>query len=248
VGPLTGTGTVKYTDTALIAGDSYSYRVAAINTGGKSGYSNTVTLNVPAPPAAPTNLSATLQTGPQALLTWTDNANNETGFVIERGVNGGAFTTLTTTGPRNGTGNVTYTDNNLTTGNTYSYRVAAINGAGMSSYSNTTTVNVVAPPSTPPTAPSSATVTATQVGKGNNARITLTWTASSGATGYTIQVSTNNAFTSNVTTATAAANATSWSSGNLSRATAYYVRIQAFNGAGPSITWTNATPFPITTP
>ena len=35
-------------------------------------------------PAAPSNLTATAQAGPQVSLTWRDNASNETGFVVER--------------------------------------------------------------------------------------------------------------------------------------------------------------------
>ena len=62
------------------------------------------------PPAAPTNLTATLQAGPQVSLTWTDNATNETGFVVERSTNGGAFTQIATAPARNNTGNVTYVD------------------------------------------------------------------------------------------------------------------------------------------
>ena len=52
------------------------------------------------PSAAPTGLTATLQSGPQVGLTWTDNATNETGFVVERAVGAGAFSTLATVGPR----------------------------------------------------------------------------------------------------------------------------------------------------
>ncbi len=42
------------------------------------------TFAVATAPAAPTNLTATAQAGPQVSLTWRDNANNETGFVVER--------------------------------------------------------------------------------------------------------------------------------------------------------------------
>ncbi len=69
-------------------------------------------------PAAPTNLVATLQTGPQVSLTWRDNATNETGFVVERSSdNGVTFTPLpTTVTPRNNTGNVTFVDTTVVPG------------------------------------------------------------------------------------------------------------------------------------
>jgi len=38
----------------------------------------------PSPPAAPSGLSATAVAKTQINLSWTDNANNETGFKIER--------------------------------------------------------------------------------------------------------------------------------------------------------------------
>ena len=62
------------------------------------------------PPAAPTNLAATLQAGPQVRLTWRDNATNESGFVIERSTDGVNFTQIATAPARSNTGNVTFTD------------------------------------------------------------------------------------------------------------------------------------------
>ena len=60
-------------------------------------------------------------------LSWTDQSNNETGFRIERNVNGGAYTVLTTTAA-----NITsYNDTNtLSLGNTYCYKVIAFNAFG----------------------------------------------------------------------------------------------------------------------
>ena len=77
-------------------------------------------------PAAPTNLTAAVETGPQVLLDWTDNANNETSFVIERAVGAGAFSVLASVGANT----TTYTDLTVVPGNNYSYRVAAANAGG----------------------------------------------------------------------------------------------------------------------
>ena len=90
-------------------------------------------------PAAPTNLVATLQAGPQVRLTWRDNATNESGFVIERSTDGVNFTQIATAPARNNTGNVTFTDTTVKAAQTtqsYTYRVAAGNVAGLSAYSN----------------------------------------------------------------------------------------------------------------
>jgi len=93
-------------------------------------------------PAAPTNLAAIQIVGPRVRLTWRDNATNETGFLIERSDNGGVYFTLDTVGPRIFTGNVNYTDDTITPGNNYKYRVGAVNEAGVSPYSNTVNFNL----------------------------------------------------------------------------------------------------------
>ena len=82
-------------------------------------------------------------------LTWTDNSDNETGFKIERSMDGVSFGEVATTGA-----NVTsYADTGLTVGQQYHYRVAAYNGAGDSGFSNvaTATPSVDQPVNTQPT-------------------------------------------------------------------------------------------------
>jgi predicted phage tail protein len=109
-----------------------------------------------APPEAPTGLTASAVAGPVVNLSWTDNATNETGFLIERSVNGGAYAQLSTPGPFAGTGTVTATDNTVTVGNTYSYRVYAVGAGGQSAPSNVATV-LVPLPTPPPAAPNNLT-------------------------------------------------------------------------------------------
>ena len=125
-------------------GPVYGYRVAAVNTVGYGGafpsisvqsVSNTALSGNGALPAAPTNLSAVLASGPRVNLTWTDNATNENGFVIQRSSDGGVtFTQIGTAPARNNTGNVTFADPTVVLGNTYTYRVAAVNGGGLSAF------------------------------------------------------------------------------------------------------------------
>jgi hypothetical protein len=92
-------------------------------------YSTTST----AAPAAPSNLTADVA-GPDSIdLTWTDNANNEAAYRVERSLTSGSgFVPIADLGANtNG-----YTDTALTTGTTYYYRVAAYNTGGDSGYSN----------------------------------------------------------------------------------------------------------------
>jgi len=70
----------------------------------------------------------------QIILTWTDNANNENGFEIERcsGSTCTNFAQIATVGATV----QTYSDTGLSRSTTYRYRVRAYNTAGNSSYSN----------------------------------------------------------------------------------------------------------------
>jgi len=85
-------------------------------------------------PNAPSNLLASVIAGPAVSLSWTDNSINETGFTVERSIDGGATwvhvaTVPTTTGT--GTGStVTYTDTTVASGTTYNYQVIANNVVG----------------------------------------------------------------------------------------------------------------------
>jgi hypothetical protein len=250
--------TTSYSDPIGNTNNAYFYRVFASNLVGDtqtpgfptvnrdSQFSNVFSLGAQQvlPPAAPTNLTAVLQAGPQVLLSWRDNANNETGFVIERSAdNGTTFAPVITVGARIGTGNVTYTDTTVEAGNGYIYRVVAVNAGGQSAYSNMTPLlNIPSAPAAP------SNVSATAVRQGNNARVTLRWTDNaSNETGFVIERATNAAFTANLVTVNVNANATTYQTGILSRNTNYYFRIRAINGAGPSA-WVNAVPFPIRTP
>jgi hypothetical protein len=244
-GAQSNTGSMSYTDTSILAGMNYTYRVKAVNYIGASDYSNIASVSIPSVPipAAPTNLTAALQTGPQISLTWRDNAINETGFIIERSNNGGVYVQIASPGRRNNTGNVSYTDTTVTAGVTYAYRVKAVNSTVSSAYSNVATVVVPAIPS----APSNLSVTAVRA-NGNNRTVTLRWTDNSNnETGFTIQRATNSTFSSGLSTITVAANTNTLSQTGLQRRTNYYYRIAAVNTGGAT-TWINATPFPVTTP
>ena len=123
-----------FIDTGLVAETRYFYRVRAFNTGGYSPYSNeddNVTL--PAPPAAPGELIATIGNRTRINLIWTDNSDNESGFKVERKlVNDTTYAEIVST-----SANVTsYSDNGLTEDVAYLYRVRAFNNGGASAYTD----------------------------------------------------------------------------------------------------------------
>jgi hypothetical protein len=72
-------------------------------------------------PNPPSNLTATTAGAGSVTLNWLDNSSNETGFRLERKVNGGGYTPLTTVGA----GVQTAPDTTTAAGNAYTYRVIA---------------------------------------------------------------------------------------------------------------------------
>lgn len=93
-----------------------------------------------APPAAPTNLTATATKGKRSvILAWSDNAGDETGYIVERSVTpDDGFAELVTL-PANASG---YTDHTVVKKTTYFYRVRAARDAARSAYSNVASVLV----------------------------------------------------------------------------------------------------------
>jgi hypothetical protein len=129
-----GAGTTSYQATGLAAGTTYWFRVRAFNAAGDSLASNTASATtLPAPPAAPSGLTAIAVARNRINLAWVDNAGNETGFEVERSENGTTFARIATLGA-NAT---SYASTGLKANRTYYYRVRATNAAGPSGYSNT---------------------------------------------------------------------------------------------------------------
>jgi hypothetical protein len=105
-----------------------------------------LTSNPNTAPAAPTNLNLTVSAvqGLQVKLTWTDNANNENAFKIERSTDGTNFTPLDIASVNS----TSYSDTSVVSGTTYYYRVRATNPIGDSSPAS---AGPVTPILTPPT-------------------------------------------------------------------------------------------------
>jgi titin len=129
--------TTTFQNTGLTASTQYWYRVRASNTAGNSAYTNIANATTQAPPvtipATPTTLTATAASSTQINLSWTDNANNEVNFLVERSANGTNFTQIASLGANT----TTYQSTGLTASTQYWYRVRASNTAGNSAYSNT---------------------------------------------------------------------------------------------------------------
>ena len=132
-----GTNVEAYSDSGLTPNTTYHYQVRAFNGVGNSSYSNsdsaTTDEDLPLnPPAAPTGLGAA-SAGPNSIdLTWTDIANNETGYFIQRSSDGINFATVASVG----VDTEAYTNTGLAANELYYYQVYAYNGDGDSGLSN----------------------------------------------------------------------------------------------------------------
>ena len=91
-------------------------------------------------PGAPSVLSTSILTGNIVKLTWTDNANNEDQFRIDRSTNGLVWNYLGCAAQ-----NIKTYNDTVTTGGIYYYRVRSENTGGNSSFSNTSSSNITLP-------------------------------------------------------------------------------------------------------
>lgn len=246
-GPLGNVTT--FTDPNPFTTGTWYYRMFATNTVGSSvpgyptmsvdsGLSNQVNVaasTVPAP-NAPTNAVATLLANGQIRLTFRDNSTNETGFVIERSVNGGAFAVVLNRGASAGTGTVTFNDTTVVAGSSYQYRVAAVGTGGTSAYAVSNTVM------TRPPAPNFTSLTMVTLNP-TTYRLTVTWTDVPNETSFTIQGSTSNTFPTGAATSSIVnipANTTTWTIDvpNLAGSLTYYLRVAGVNASGTGA-WSN---------
>ena len=140
---LIGTATIAPYSVAWnnVVTGSYALTAAATDNLGATTVSPPVNVTVTtlSPPAAPTGLTATAVSRTRINLAWADNANNETGYLIERSANGNPFIQIASV-----TANVgTFSDIGPLRHRRYAYRVRATNGAGQSAYSNIATAKTL---------------------------------------------------------------------------------------------------------
>lgn len=169
------------------------------------------------PPSAPTGLAATAGNA-QVALSW-NAVSGATSYNLKRSTtNGGPYST-TVASPTA----TSYTNTGLTNGTTYYYVVTAVGAGGESGNSS----QVTAAPSagSPPVAPTGLVATA------GNAQVALTWTASTGATGYKVKRAT---VSGGPYTQVATPTTNSYTNTSLTNGTTYFYVVSATNANGES--------------
>jgi fibronectin type 3 domain-containing protein len=183
-------------------------------------------------PAAPTNLTAVAASGTTVALAWT-GSTGATSYNVYRGTvsDGEALTAIGTTN----SSTTSFVDSGLTSGTTYFYNVAAVNSVGISPDSNEVSIAPVA--SGPPPVPGGVSASA------GNGQVTVSWSASGGATSYNLFRSTT-AGGEGTTPIVSGITTTSYTNTGLVNGTKYFYRVAAVNSSGASAqsTEVSATP------
>ncbi len=222
--------------------DSGSYRLV-IRGDGSYGNAGQYTVNgsIAVPSSSlfvdvPSRVSAEAVSSSRIDVSWFSSGGNESGYLLERSVNGGAWGTFANLPA----GMFFYSDTSVTAGSTYSYRLIAYNPFMSSKPSSsafaTTPVVVTGPP---------AAVTELYVSSRASNAVTLTWGRGSGPTsGFQISRSLNNGKAWSVI-AVVSGDKTSFTDRLVKAGKRYTYRVVAFTeqgSAAPSATISVVTP------
>ncbi|MEO5925375.1 MAG: DUF1800 family protein [Bryobacteraceae bacterium] len=222
-------------------GTMFYYRVAAVagsTVGQQSTPVNAMAQAAPIPtpvPAIPTGLAATPGNGQVSLL-WSA-VSGATGYKVFRSTS----SSLPGEQIASGLTSTSFLSTGLTNGTPYFFRVAASNAGGNSDPSPPVPATPVAPPAPPPP-PAVPTGLAAIPG---NAQVALSWTAVSGATGYSLYRSTTAGAQGDLIMTLAG---TSFNNTSLTNGTMYYYRVASSNANGSSVPSAQVSAKPVAPP
>ena len=219
----------SFSVTGLSSGAMYYYRVRALNAVGLSANSNVISVTTLTPPPTPVALLGSGATNTRFTANWIVNLPSTTGYYLDVSTSTGFGSFVTGYNNKN----VGLVDSASVTGlsasTTYYYRLRAYNAAGTSGNSNVDSAKTLANPIVAPGAP-----TATAATNITQFNFVANWGAVSAATGYYLDVSTVNTFTSYVDSSLNVGNVVAYLVSPLAKNTTYYYRVRAYNPAGAS--------------
>jgi LmbE family N-acetylglucosaminyl deacetylase len=228
VATLQGSSNTSYSNTGLTGTTTYWFRIRAFNATDVSGYSTAINATTLLAPAAPSNLAAAPISTTRIDLSWTDNATNETAYLLERAPdNSGTAGTYAQIASL-AAGSVAYSNTGLAANTRYWYRVRAMNATDTSAYSSAISASTPLGPAAPSNLQAQA-ISASQ--------INLTWTDNTTSeTGFTLERAPDNNGSAGTfaSIATLPVNAVSYSDASLTQNTRYWYRVRSFNAVDVS--------------
>lgn len=210
--------------TGLSTGTTYYYRVVAQNATAKTLGSILSFITIPSPPTlqAPSNGASNVSLSPT--LAW----NTSTGATTYR-LQVSTLNTFSSTVFDDSTITATSKQvSQLTLNVSYYWRVGAKNASGWSSFSPSYSFNTLSPP------PSPTIVSPANNASNQPASVTLSWTASTGATSYHLRVSCDASFNDKMIIDDSLITITTRAFSPLAYNTTYYWRIAAISAGGKS--------------
>jgi hypothetical protein len=169
--------------------------------------------------AAPSGLTATVESSSRIKLRWRDNSDDESKFRIDRKVGSGKWSRIATVRANR----TTYTDRGVAASTNYRYRVRAVNDIGKSDSSNVVKTSTAAP-----VAPSRLKAEAL-----SESRIKLSWRdRSNNESGFYVERRRGSGNWSQI--ATVGTDGTKFVSSGLKPSSRYRYRVRAYNGVGTS--------------
>jgi phosphodiesterase/alkaline phosphatase D-like protein len=214
--------------TGLSANTTYYYRVRAHNPGGDSPNSTIISVTtLPIPPAMPTDLSATTILQQSFVANW-GSITTATGYRLDVATDN-AFTAFVSDIKNKDMGTtLNFNVTGLQANTTYYYRLTAYNRGGLSAVSNTYTVITLPNPPAAPNALAALDTTQTS--------FTANWSNPARATGYLLDVSTEQGFTTYLSEFKGkdVGDLLNYKVTGLDANTIYYYRVRAYNTGGMS--------------
>jgi fibronectin type 3 domain-containing protein len=221
--------TTSFTDSTAVAGTTYFYVVAGVNTTGQtsaaSGQASAAAQA--AAPGVPTNLTAT-GAALQVALTWTAASNDATYKVYRSTVSGFTPSAANLIASPSTT---SFTDSSVSGGTTYFYLVAGVNTTGQ-----------ISSPSSQASATAQAGVPGTPTGlaaTGGALQVALTWNAGANDVSYSVYRSAVSGFTPSATNLIANPGTTSLTDTSVTAGTTYFYLVTGANSTGQSSTWSS---------